>query len=309
MGISQSVDNHYVVQQKIEHTVDKMGHDGFIVKPPDAGHFGSVRRSVNRITQEVRAIKHIPKNTPNAKEKVLEEVELMKAVSGGHVNIVQFIEHFEDWDNFDLVFEFCGNGTIDDAIKGSGLDHSAAARFCHQWLSALVFLKQQRILHRDIKPANILLKDSRTSKLADFGSACFLDTDVSIFHRGGTPAFWPPEVDILPRGDGYSFPFDVWTVGITLYMILFDGVHPFMSQGHIDQKLLRVSSFDSGMMWVWNANLLQLLRWLLMPSPRQRLAPEIACNHAWLGSFGFGKGTFSENIPTKLLPDSYGRWG
>merc|ERR1719440_1658416 len=113
----------------------------------------------------------------------------MKSVTGYHANIVEFFEYFEEWNHLDLVFEFCSCGTIDSAIKSRNLDHSDAACYCYQLLSALAFLKERNVLHRDIKPANILLKDEQTCKLADFGSACFLNYSEHLFYRGGTPAF------------------------------------------------------------------------------------------------------------------------
>lgn len=307
--MGQTVSSNYVVQQKIGHTVDLFGYDGGVTKGPDCGNFGSVRRGIDTRTQQPRAIKNIQKSTSEVKEKVMLEISLMQAVTGQHPNIVQFCEYFEEWGHFDLVFEFCGNGTLDDGIRNKSIKESDAAGFCYQMLSALVFLKQRSVLHRDVKPANVLLKDDRTCKLADFGCACYLQATDSLYHHGGTPAFWPPEVDILPRGDGYSFPLDVWAVGVTFYMMLFQGVHPFIQNGRIDEKMLQKADFDSGMMWLWNGNLVQFLRWLLMPCPRQRIRPENACNHIWLGSFGFGPGSFSQQTPPKLVPDSYGRWG
>lgn len=307
--MGQTVTTDYVIQQKIEHSIDRMGGSALEAKGPDCGNFGSVRRAIDARTQQPRAIKHIEKRVPEIKEKTLLEIKIMTAVSGQHPYIVEFFEYFQEWNHFDLVFEFCGNGTLSDAISSKAINHTSAAAFCFQLLSALVFLKQRvGVLHRDVKPANILLKDEFTCKLADFGSACFLGQNETLGHRGGTPAFWPPEVDILPGGEGYAYPYDVWAVGCTLYMMLF-GEHPFIHKGNIDTRNLRVGGFDAGMMWVSNPKCYQLLRWLLMPCPRQRVQPENAQNHAWLYSHGFGTGSFADATPPKLVPDSYGRWG
>lgn len=309
MGNGESVSTHYVVQQKIEQQYDKMGHGKVNALGPDAGNFGVVRRAIDQRTQHARAIKQIMKTTPEAKERILRECAIMKQVAGQHPNIVEFIEFFEESGHFDLVFEFCGNGTLDEMIRSNRISNAAIAAFSHQLLSALAFLRSRCILHRDVKPANTLLMDDRTCKLGDFGTACSLQPNEAMFMKSGTPAFFPPEMDILPAGNGYTFPADVWAVGITLYMMLFKGVHPFIDNGGVETRLLRGGDFDAGMMWVYNASCYQLLRWLLMPCPWQRSLPETASNHAWLYSFGHGTGTFREDIPAKLVPDSYGRWG
>lgn len=309
MGNGESVTSHYVVQQKVREGVDKQGFNSLFAKAADAGSFGTVRRGVDTRTQQPRAIKNIQKSNPGVRERVQHEIAMMQAVSGQCSSIVEFIEYFEESGHFDLVFEFCSNGTLYEAMKGKKMSERVAAGFCHQLLNALAYIKGRRVLHRDVKPANILLKDEHTTKLADFGSACMLKDNEFLYLRAGTPAFFPPEVDILPKGNGYSFPADVWAAGITIYMMLFQGTHPFIDGGRMESRLLRQGSFDAGMMWLWNAKLAMFLRWLMMPCPQQRIVPEDACNHEWLATYGHGSGVFSKATPAKLVPDSYGRWG
>lgn len=313
MGNGESVATHYVVQQKIDSHIDKMGQGGVSALGPDSGNFGVVRRGIDTRTQRARAIKTIVIISSDHKERVLRECAIMKQVSGQHPNIVEFCEYFAqsgvlDAGHFDLVFEFCGNGTLDEMIRSGRMCNATTAAFCHQLLSALTFLKSKGILHRDVKPANILLMDDRHCKLGDFGSACGLVGNEALFMKSGTPAFFPPEMDILPAGNGYAYPVDVWATGITLYMMLFKGQHPFIEKGCVETRLLRGGDFDAGLMWLYSGSI-QLLRWLLMPCPWQRVLPEQACGHAWLYSHGYGSGNFNEQTPAKLVPDSYGRWG
>lgn len=254
MGNGESVATHYVVQQKIEQHYDKMGYGAYSAIGPDSGNFGIVRRGIDTRTQHARAIKTITKTTSDAKERVLREIAIMKQVSGQHPNVIEFVEYFEESGHFDLVFDFCGNGTLEEMIHSNRICNAATAAFCHQLLSALAVLKMRGVLHRDVKPANVLLLNERTCKLADFGSACCLQPNEALFMKSGTPAFFPPEMDILPMGNGCSFPVDVWATGITLYMMLFKGQHPFIGQGRVETRLLRAGDFDAGFMWLWNAS-------------------------------------------------------
>jgi len=309
MGNGESVGQHYVVQQKVGQGVNKIGFSDLFAKAADAGSFGTVRRAIDKRTQQPRAIKNIELSKTGVRDRVLHEISMMQAVTGQHANVVEFIEFFEESAYFDLVFEFCSNGTLEDAMVGKKMQEGVAARYSYQLLSALAYIKGRGVLHRDVKPANILLKDEQTSKLADFGSALCLKDNQSLFSLAGTPAFFPPETMILPKGEGYAFPTDMWAAGITIYMLLFEGFHPFVDQGKMDTRLLRLGNFDAGMLWLWNAKLAMFLRWLMMPCPRQRIRPDDAMNHEWLGSHGFGSGRFSQATPSKLVPDSYGRWG
>lgn len=308
MGGAESVSSHYVVQQKVAHQLDQCGFDKFSNINPDHGNFGVVRRGIDTRTNSARAIKRIAKTRPDIAEHVHKEIEIMKSVAGLHPNVVHFFEHFEDGNGFDLVFEFCEHGTLMDAIKNADLSTGSAASLCHQLLSAVSFLHSRGILHHDVKPANVLISDGSTCKLGDFGSACVLQGDELLKRKSGTPAFFSPEIEILPHGHGYSFPSDVWAIGVTLYMMLFKGAHPFMDGNRMETRLLRAADFATGLSWMWNASQVQFLTWLLMPCPAQRIPANKACDHAWLGSLGIGKGSFSENPPAKLVPDCYGRF-
>lgn len=100
-----------------------------------------------------------------------------------------------------------------------------AAKYFHQILSALLYLKKLGFSHRDIKPENILFDKQYNIKLVDFGFCCSStqkdnkDSD-DIFRKTicGTPSYTPPEV-ILKKP--YSAELmDVWSLGVTLYAML-----------------------------------------------------------------------------------------
>ena len=79
-------------------------------------------------------------------------------------------------------------------------------------LDGLAFIHSKNYIHRDIKAGNILLTDSGTVKLADFGSASFVSPANSFV---GTPYWMSPEV-ILAMDEGqYDSKVDIWSLGIT----------------------------------------------------------------------------------------------
>merc|ERR1712151_1394289 len=139
---------------------------------------------------------------------------------------------------------------------GAGSASSYAAASTHQLLGALSFLRTVSILHRDVKPENCLLKDAATLKLADFGVAIVCADGEHLTVPEGTPAYFPPEIFMLPRGKGYSYPADMWATGITVFIIL-HGTHPFMENGHLDKNQLKLGEFSAG--WLTSASAASLL--------------------------------------------------
>ena len=84
-------------------------------------------------------------------------------------------------------------------------------------VQGLEFLHTHKIMHRDIKGANLLVDNSGTVKLADFGASKRME-DVATIQSGhksmkGTPYWMAPEV-IKQTGHGRAA--DVWSVGCTV---------------------------------------------------------------------------------------------
>jgi polo-like kinase 1 len=99
------------------------------------------------------------------------------------------------------------------------------------------------VMHRDLKLNNMLLDKKLDVKICDFGLATTLKFEGEIKRSFcGTPNFMAPE--ILDGGMGYSFEADVWSIGITLYMMLV-GVPPFEGKS-IDEtyKNILTCKFD-----------------------------------------------------------------
>jgi len=90
------------------------------------------------------------------------------------------------------------------------------------------------IIHRDIKPQNVLVgyeADGLRARVSDFGLAKSVNPLTLLATAAGTLAFKPPEAFGGGRGD--SCAADVWSIGVTLYVLLTDQL-PFEMPANVN---------------------------------------------------------------------------
>lgn len=115
----------------------------------------------------------------------------------------------------------------------------------------LEYLHYQGVVHRDIKPANLLWTKEHRVKISDFGVSYFgrpirdgdaddtvseseaqdFDDDLELAKTVGTPAFFAPELcytDLDQEQPKISEQIDVWSLGVTLYCLIFARI-PFLA--------------------------------------------------------------------------------
>ena len=103
-------------------------------------------------------------------------------------------------------------------------------RFIGHLLHALAHLHDvANVVHSDVKPSNLLVSlDGQTVLLGDLGAAARIDAGRSTLV--GSPAYTAPEVLAISHlaldvvgGATYSFPADLWSVGVVLVELLTAG--------------------------------------------------------------------------------------
>jgi tRNA A-37 threonylcarbamoyl transferase component Bud32 len=166
------------------------------------------------------------------------EAEILRSLN--HPCIVGLIDTFHVDEYNYIVMEYINGGTVDQLLSREGRQPLPLVLDIITGVAdALRHAHQKNIIHRDIKPANILLTQELSPRLADFGVAYLLDSQVRITEHDaivGTVAYLAPEgySNLVPTPAQ-----DVWSMGVTLYEML-TGVLPFVgrTQEHVLNAVL-----------------------------------------------------------------------
>ncbi len=177
------------------------------------------------------AIKVLPPNKtadPARRARFFQEAQTASALN--HPNIVTIYEIDRDADCDFIVMELIPGRTLDAAI-GRGLKLADTLKYAIQTADALTAAHRAGIVHRDLKPGNVMVTDSGTVKVLDFGLAKLTEAAVSaddetrtvnaaappLTERGailGTVAYMSPEQAEGKIVDARS---DIFSFGSLLY--------------------------------------------------------------------------------------------
>ncbi|KAF8041051.1 hypothetical protein BT93_B3080 [Corymbia citriodora subsp. variegata] len=178
------------------------------------GAFGVVYKGVlgSNDTNFV-AVKVLEKKTGDTEKEFEREVSAIGQTN--HKNLVQLLGFCNEGQHRLLVYEFMSNGTLADFLFGtsrpSWYKRIEIACGVARGLAYLHDDCTRQIIHCDIKPQNILLDDSLSPKISDFGLAKLLMADQTRTTTGvrGTRGYLAPEwfrnMPISGKVDVYSF--------------------------------------------------------------------------------------------------------
>lgn len=210
------------------------------------GSFGNVYLGLNGLTGELMAIKQVdmPSNESEKSKKLMvnalkQEISLLKDLS--HENIVRYLGSNEDASHMYIFLEYIPGGSVSSMLKMYGpFEEELIRNFTRQVLVGLAYLHSRGIIHRDIKGGNILVDNTGSVKIGDFGISKRVAEDGPPDGDGAPAAgpasakskrsslqgsvFWmAPEV---VKQVAYTDKADVWSVGC-LVVEMYTGKHPY----------------------------------------------------------------------------------
>ncbi|HEX8186201.1 MAG TPA: serine/threonine-protein kinase [Blastocatellia bacterium] len=199
--------------------IDKIGEGGM----------GAVFRGVDTMLEREVAIKMLRpelSRQPNIVERFRTEAVTLAKLN--HPNIATLYNFLRQGDDFFMVMEYVRGETLDSVIRRLGAIgcERAVQLFCLA-LEGIDHAHKLGIVHRDIKPANIMLTNSGSIKVMDFGIARVLGSSrmTKTGHLIGTVEYMSPE---QVRGEETDARSDIYSLGILLYEML-TGRVPFSS--------------------------------------------------------------------------------
>ncbi|CAD8203211.1 unnamed protein product [Paramecium pentaurelia] len=228
--------------------MDKNDRDQYIIEETETklismGQYGQIYECQRKDgkQKEPLCVKIIKKKEHTMNQSLNEIKILAKVMKLKPENLVNIIHIFEQIHQFEIIMERCDMDLEQEfnILQKNKLWYTDEECFniLTQITNGIRILNQNNILHRDIKPSNILVKiknkGRRVYKITDFGfskiSENYCKTDY--YTTMGTPLYASPQIF---NQQAYSGKCDIYSFGIILYQIFFNGNMPIVLQTKSD---------------------------------------------------------------------------
>ena len=205
-----------------------------IVSLLGVGGMGQVYCAHDPRLGRVVAIKTLPQDLAVDSERIdrfKREARILASLNHPNIATIYAVEDIDGGSA--LVMELVEGETLDERLArrpGRGLAQTEALAIARQIADALDAAHEKGIVHRDLKPSNVMMSQTGTVKVLDFGIAK-MQVDAASGHRDatlraaltergavlGTGPYMSPE---QARGVSPDKRTDIWAFGCVLYELL-----------------------------------------------------------------------------------------
>jgi eukaryotic-like serine/threonine-protein kinase len=197
-----------------------------------SGGMGEVYQALDTRLNRKVALKFLPESLKNdnaAKRQLQKEAQAVAMLDHPNICAVHGLEQVGD-DNF-IVMQFVEGETLETKLNTMQISPDFFKSLAKQIVSAVALAHSHGIIHRDLKPGNIMISESGSIKVLDFGLAkivggqktfggSILQNSSQVSTNGlviGTISYMSPE---QLRGEKLDYQTDIFSLGIILYELL-----------------------------------------------------------------------------------------
>ncbi|HEV2040202.1 MAG TPA: serine/threonine-protein kinase [Casimicrobiaceae bacterium] len=203
------------------------------------GAMGVVYKARDPLIDRTVAIKTVDLDSSSDRPEAFERRFYREAKSAGqlnHLNIVTIHDVGRSGGSAYIAMEFLEGKSLREIIdSGVVLPPEKIAEIVAQAAEGLACAHKNHVIHRDIKPANIMLLDSGTVKITDFGIALLSKGSLTLGSVFGSPKYISPEQVVGQQADARS---DIFSLGAVLYELLTGS--PAFTASDLDAVLCQV---------------------------------------------------------------------
>ncbi|XP_008422140.1 serine/threonine-protein kinase ULK1 isoform X1 [Poecilia reticulata] len=243
------------------------------------------------------------KNLAKSQTLLGKEIKILKELK--HENIVALLDFQETASSVYLVMEYCNGGDLADYLHSKGtLSEDTIRVFLQQIAGAMKVLQTKGIIHRDLKPQNILLSyppgrkshsNNTCIKIADFGFARYLQSNMMAATLCGSPMYMAPEVIMSQNYDAKA---DLWSIGTIVFQCL-TGKAPFQASSPQDLRLFyeKNKNLSPNIPRETSSHLRNLLLGLLQRNHKDRMDFDEFFTHPFLDA----SSSVKKSVPTVTM--------